>query len=157
MINIIKFRTESILFDCYLISTSSIPNLKNLLEKTGILEDEENKDFFDFFREYDIEKNIIVFSDYNECNEIAKKNDEKENEFIILDKKLIDNLKIQANNKSVKLDKNKSIIQIKFSSSQKEIKIQEKKFFFYKFIPNEDSVAKNELIHKQKLKLLIMM
>ena len=63
-----------------------------------------------------------VFSDYNECNEIAKKNDEKENEFIILAKKLIDK-EIQANNKSVKLEKKESIIQIKFSSSQKEIKI----------------------------------
>ena len=154
MINWIK-KTKKGTTEAYLISKQSIPNFVNILFnpnsnilnkiywKNDLLELAENE-FMKSLFEYKLDKNIIFLSTYQECLKYKVENEDKENEFIIVDDKFIKPMELDYEDvvhKKVELliDNNLKIFQIKFPNNVKKINFKEKKRGIYKFI------SKNEI------------
>ena len=127
----------------YLISTKSIPNLIKIIEDSHVLENidksKENTDnlgksenkLFESFQFYELEDNIKIFCDYEECNSLTKQSNEGDNEFIIVGEPFIKNMNINYSNienMKVNFHINKDkIMEIQFPFSKKVLMIQQKK------------------------------
>ena len=82
----------------FLICTKSIPNFIKLINDSKILEkldfrnieniDNLENDFIKFFTDYELDKNIIIYSDYQLCKSLK----DTENEFIIVGNQFIENM-----------------------------------------------------------------
>ena len=144
-------------FNDYLISSNSIPNFINLLKENDILKQFENKNIKDLedklndkLKKYNIEKNLIIYSTFDQCKNFIENKDENfknENEFIIVDEKFLKRMKIEfETNKKVKIiiDKNKNM-KIKFSDFEQEILFKKKDNGFYMFLNNQDNIKGNNL------------
>ena len=92
-------------FNDYLISSNSIPNFINLLKENDILKQLENKNIKDLedklndkLKKYNIEKNLIIYSTFDQCKNFIENKDENfknENEYIIVDEKFLKRMKIE--------------------------------------------------------------
>ena len=121
-------------FTRYLISANSIPIFTELIKKNNIFENPENekdleKDLNSKLKKYTLEKDIIIYSKFEQCKifiEDIDKKYEKENEFIIVDEKFLETMKIndvKDNKVKIIIDKNKDM-KIKFPDFEQEISFQ---------------------------------
>ena len=115
--------SKQINLNIFLISTKSIPNFINLINKSKVLEyidfktnqfDVFEKNLLKSLRQYNLDKNIEIYYDYNKCKEILKFNLKEENEFILVSNTFIIIIKINKNNINeneviLESDKDKSI------------------------------------------------
>ena len=84
---------EIISFEAYLISTNSIPKFIEIINSSKVLENLKNENKLmesetvlkDSLKKYGLEKNIKILYENNDINNIIQKDNEKENEFIIVD------------------------------------------------------------------------
>ena len=134
----------------YLISTKSIPNFIKIIEDSHVFENinksNENTDnlyksenrLFESFKFYELEDNIKIYCNYEECNSLTKQSNEGDNEFIIVDEPFIINMNINyfnIENMKVNFIINKDkIMEIEFPISKKVLMIQQKKIGIFKFI-----------------------
>ena len=141
-------KSKSVCTEIFLISTKSIPNFIKLINDSKILEkidfrnSEEDignleNDFIKYIINYELEKNIKIYSDYQVCKFLI----DTENEFIIVGNQFIENmgmdLEITKKKKVIlNINKEKKIMQIKFPASQKILDIKQIKIAFFKFINN---------------------
>ena len=91
---------------------------------------------------YEINYNEMhIYNDYEKCKEIMDKNNEEENEFLIVNEKIIKIMKIcDANNKNVKMKYYKdNQMEIEFISSHKTLYMTTTNDDFYKFIKCEEN------------------
>ena len=144
--------------DIYLISTKSIDNFIKIIEKLKILEKikENTNDLKNIennlkreFQQYQNINNIIIYDSFSPCEELAIKDDDKENEFIIANKAFIDKLSTKRINKQnviLNMNRNNSNMEIFFPTSHNKIFIIEKRIGIYKFIikKEENNNSKNE-------------
>ena len=134
---VIKKQKKITLSDCFLISTKTIPKLIDLIKNSGIFKGHPFVELDkNLLTKYNKEKDIKIYSDYKICQEIAEKDDENENEFLIVDNNFLKAMEIKENNNNVYLivDNENSIMKIFFPVSQSEINIKEKNKIFYKFV-----------------------
>ena len=98
-------KCKSIALSCYIIFNIILDNLENNL----------NIDDNDFYI-YEIDKNIELISNFEQCEDFIYKNKNGNDEFIIVDNKFLKIMKIINPNESVDLyvDNIKNIKQIKF-------------------------------------------
>ena len=143
--------------EVYLVSTKSIPNFIRLLKeqyKSEIKDESEllkmEEKLRDKFKEYVIEKDIVIYNSFQECSNII--NDEENNEFIIVDETFFKNLNINEGkyrNKEVKINeinKEEKSIKILFPVSENMISAKEKQkgyFQFCEIIENSITVEPN--------------
>ena len=132
-------------FNRFLISVNSIPKFTELIKEKNILENLENKkiiedlekDLNSKLQKYILEKNIIIYSKFEQCkNFIEDKRNEKENEFIIVDEKFLKAMKKEVEDKEkvkINIDKNKDM-KIKFPDFEQDILFKMKQIGFYRFI-----------------------
>ena len=97
---------KEIIISKYLISTKSIPNFIKIIEDSHVFENidksKENTDnlnkkedkLFELFKFYELEDNIKIYCNYEECNSLTKQSNEGDNEFIIVDEPFIINMNI---------------------------------------------------------------
>ena len=135
-INIIE-DAKMIKLNVYLIATKSIPNFISLIKKHKFLDNDDATSaiILDKDESYELEKNIEVINQFSQCNNLIQKDNGKNNEFIIVNKDFIKNMKIMnSENKDVEItiDRNKNINTIKFSDS-KTINFNSIQKGFYKF------------------------
>ena len=146
--------------EVYLISTKSIPNFIKLIEESKVLDyiTNENIDNLNIsenslkslFLNYNIERNIKIFHEYEECRSLTEPSKEEKNEFIIVDDSFINNMDMGINNENIKImkvilyiNKDSSIMKIQFPICKKNISIQEIKTGYFKFIEKEDTNNKD--------------
>ena len=147
-----------LILKAFLISTKSIPNLINLIERSKILdylekETDKNESYEQHFQSisnnYQLDTEIIFYYDYKACNNILFKKDEKENEFIIVDSYFLNlmNIKDPKKYKNIEININDygNKKYIKFENN-KWISFKEKKLGIYEFYDNYESSSNNELI-----------
>lgn len=111
-------KCKSITLSCYIIFKTSISRFISLIERYIILDNLENNlniDDNDFYI-YEIDKNIELISNFEQCEDFIYKNKNGNDEFIIVDNKFLKIMKIINPNESVDLyvDNIKNIMQIKF-------------------------------------------
>ena len=128
-----KNKNNTISYKAFLISTKTIPNFMDLIEESQILKhilnlkDKNDSNIYEgklkgFLKNYNLEKNIKIYYDYNECEKLIHLNDEdnkqkeneeneeneenkenknkyKENEFIIVDEDFIEIMNVNPNKK----------------------------------------------------------
>ena len=130
----------------YLISTKTIPNFISIIKKYYGNEKKLKKHFAD----YELERNIKIYSNYLECINVAKNTDE--NEFIIVDKEFIDNMEIRDYN-SVILEVDKDNSKITFPVSQYQINFKQKgnELGIYEFFINNDEFNPSTLVKEPKI------
>ena len=125
----------------YLISTNSIPKFISLLKKQEMFDDikieEKENNLKKYLKEYELEKDIIIYSKFGQCkNFIGKINDDK-NEFIIVDEDFLNGMGIRNkyNEKvEVNCDKKNNIMEITFEDTTSKIPFQNKNTIFYRLI-----------------------
>ena len=157
MITDLKDNDKNIPNDIYLIKVKSIPNFIKPIEESKILDnlkDGKEKEIIVIEKKlkkenqnYQLEKEIKIFSDYKPSKTISEKADE-ENEFIIVDlnflEKMVENIDEYKNKKvSLIFDKSQSKMEIKFQSSNYSLKIKEKRSGIYEFKNEEDNGNSN--------------
>lgn len=157
---------ESIL-KAYLIGTKSIPKFVDLIDKYNNILDilNDNNEIEDNLKEvlskYEVGDNIILYNSYKKCKEILDNNDQKENEFIIVNEEILSDLKCNNfNNKYVEIKYYNENKQIKFPSSLKIISfISKNESFYYKFeneekkspiIPQNETINTVEILFNNK-------
>ena len=139
---------QSFTMKIFLISSTSIPNFINLINDSKILDklhlqsdqniDYLENDFIKHFTNYELDKNIKIYSDYQICKSLI----DSEKEFIIVGNPFIENMHISSeitNNKEVifNFDRQKKIMEIKFPISHRVLEIKQKKVGFFQFINNK--------------------
>ena len=150
--------------DIYLISIKSIDSFIKLIEKFKILEKiKENNDDDLIKAENNLKKesqqyqkvnNIIIYHSYILCEDLAKKDDDKENEFIIVNKAFIDKINtenidnIDEQKVILNMNRNNSKMDILFPISQHSIDIIEKRTGIYKFVINKKEEKRVNLENK---------
>ena len=131
--------------DIFLISKKSIQNYINCIEESKVLDDLDKEIYerlenliylINMFDKYELEKNIIIYHDYEEYKRICQ-NDPENGEFVFVDKIFIENMKINdenIDNKKVKLciDKKNNSNKIVFPNSNNLIDFVQTKFGFFK-------------------------
>ena len=147
--------------EVFLISTKSIPNFIDILKnefKEKVSNEEELKKveikLRESFKEYKIEKNVIIYNSYQQC--LNAMNNENDNEFMIVDENFVNTFEIkEAIYKKViivQLNNYKHSMVIKFPASQIEINAEEKKDkkgyfrFINKIEKNEDNINSVEIM-----------
>ena len=142
-------KDSSLSFKAFLINTKTIPKFIQLIEESKVLENvlsHKNKNQTDIFesnldellKDYKLEENIQIYYKYDECLQV--KNNDENNEFIIVDYSFIDNM--IGNSKRDKYNNKEVFIRFE-NESGKGKKIQflsneflgfkEKKVGFYQF------------------------
>ena len=119
----------------YLIKVNSIPKyceiIKNYLKEN--LENSEIKELKEKLNKYELENTIKIYDDYQDCLNIAK-NDNNDNQILIVNSDFINNMKID-HIKNVKFEKiNENKIKVEFSSPNGHLLLQKTSDGFYKFI-----------------------
>ena len=130
----------------YLVLTKSIPKFTSLIKKYKILDEEEEIDELKLDKEsYEIERNIEIINDYSQCMNYIESNNDVDNEFIIVNKKFLDNMKINSENKDVliTIDNRNKMNSINFSDSQIIIFNSISKGFFKLFTFKESTIKNN--------------
>ena len=89
----------------YLISTESIPNFIKIIEDSNILKFKNNSNYKTLeiiesdlnkkLDNYELERHIKIYNDFTLCIDFAGRNNDKKNEFIIVDKKFLYIMKIE--------------------------------------------------------------
>ena len=136
----------------YLISTQSIDQFIKIINNSKILElikekkDDKIKNEENNLRRKKTEfkkiNNIKIYDSYKECADLAQKDDDVKNEFIIANKTFIEKINIEKidniDEKYVLLniDRNNSKMDIDFPVSHKNVNIIEKRTGIYKFVEN---------------------
>ena len=138
-------KCKSITLSCYIISKTSISGFISLIERYKILDNLENNIYIDDndFYKYEIDKNIKLISNFEQCKEFISINKNGNDEFIIVDNKFLKIMKIINPNESVDLyvDNIKNIKQIKFLDNP-PIDIIETKNGIFQFLPIDISSIK---------------
>ena len=153
-------------FNIYLINTNSIKNFITIIKKNNILdhlnddkilkelEKKLNKDL----KKYQLEKNIVIYSQIEQYKKLIEKDDNKikeENEFILVDNNFINAMNIddeEINNKKIEIViDNESNMKIKFPDFNKEISLIQKSNGFYSLdkIKFEEKENENTNINKE--------
>ena len=145
----------------YLISTNSIPDFVAFLnekkEKLDKLMNEQKQNLDPLINElssYEINYNEIqIYNDYEKCKEIMDKNNEEENEFMIVNDKIIKIMNIPgANDKCVKMKYYKNNqLEIEFISSHKALYMTTTNDDYYKFIKCEDNNNNQNIKNKSNI------
>ena len=140
---------NNISFKAFLISTKSIPLFMDIIKNSNILNYLNNKNtnksdlkyqednLNDLLLSYKLEDNIQIYSDYNELKQIIKKDDEKENEFIVVDELFCRIMKIKNyfyEHNKLNITINKSIMIIKADNYSDNFYFTQKENGIYKFI-----------------------
>ena len=138
---------NNISFKAFLISTKSIPLFMNIIKNSNILNYLNNKskmslkyqedNLNDLLSSYILEDNIKIYYDYNELKQIIKKDDEKENEFIIVDELFCRIMKINDyfyEHIKLNITINKSIMIIEADNYSDKFYFTQKENVIYKFI-----------------------
>jgi len=150
----------------YLIKAKSIPNFISLINKHNLFENisENNnkisnseKKLIADLKNYKLEENIINFSKFDQYKDIIKKNDPEQNEFIVVDEKFLDTMKIK-NNKKEKIEisfdgDNKELMEIKFNDSEEKIPCKKYKNISFKFLNKDEENNKKHYIMNIQLQL----
>ena len=137
----------------YLISTKSIPNFIELIEISEILENITYHDLYfldgyeeklkNSFKNYKLERDIIIFNDFIKCKDLAGGNDEQLNEFIIVKKGFLRIMNFEEDRElekfvMIKWDDNRARNEIYFPNEELSLFFEKKRLGIYKFIiPNE--------------------
>ena len=155
-------------FEVYLISTESIPNLIKLVEESKILENknEQNekllsiyqRNLFEKFKHYELDKNIKIYNDFTLCKDLAGGYNEKDNSFIIVDKLFLLKMRVGYNefNKYVLMnyDKKMKIKTIFFPNEDLYLNFDCIKTGIYKFIipmnDSDENIEKSACNNKEK-------
>ena len=131
----------------FLLTLGNIFEIKNE-EELNKKEEELKKTFEDYIIK---DKNVEIFSNYDQSKKIM--NDKDENEFIIVDKTFTSILKINSDYKKVEINKiENKYLSIKFLSSGKIINAQEienKKGFFKFCEKKEDKINPNPILSNE--------
>ena len=158
-----SIQNKNKLEDIYLISTKSIDNFIKIIEKLKILEKikENTNDLKNIennlkreFQQYQNINNIIIYDSFSPCEELAIKDDDKENEFIIVNKAFIDKINtenidnIDEQKVILNMNRNNSKMDILFPISQHSIDIIEKRTGIYKFVINKKEEKRVNLENK---------
>ena len=168
-----KNEKRSVSFKAYLISTNTIPNFLELIEKTNILNyiylnynkmDNPNNEIInkledklkELLNKYELDNNIEIYHNYNKCINLKNLNI-KENEFIMVGDEFIDNMNANPDKKTgmeiiVDIDEDDDDDdpglerKIKFLNN-KSIGFKEKKLGFYKFVDciKEKTIENNNI------------
>ena len=137
---------NNISFKAFLISTNTIPKFMDIIKKSHILyylnNDKNNLKYpednlNDLLSSYSKEDNIKILYDYNELKKISKKNDEKENEFIIVDELFCRTMNIKEyfyEHNKLNITINKSIMIINSDDYSDDFYFTQKENGIYKFI-----------------------
>ena len=127
-----------------LINTSSIKNFIQIIKKSKVFEylNEDNelenkeKDLKNSLRDYKLEKNIDIISNYKKCKTMISSNKKENNEFIIVDKEFIKIMNVSNTvDKDMQVEIDKKKMQIIFPTTE-IIDFKTKKKGFYNFVGN---------------------
>ena len=141
--------------NAYLIPTKSIPIFISLIKKYKILDnlevdpnDIEDLNKTEEFPEFESNKELEIISSFSQCKNFIEKNKDKGNEFIIVNNRFIELMRIRNSpNKKVLvcIDNEKKVNEVRFSDAQKSenIILQEKNIGFFKCNIIEASVINN--------------
>ena len=145
--DIIKSQKENI----YLISRDSMYNFIKIIEDSKILEIKNNSDeetikkkennLAKLFDDYQLEKNIKFYDDYNQCKKIGCDNDESENEFIIVNKEFLEKIRIENiydSNVLITFEENTNKKEIYFLTEEHSLEIESIRCGIYRFIGDEN-------------------
>ena len=92
------------------------------------------------------DNNIIIYNDYQNCNNILEQNDDSKNEFIIVNDKFLSFLKISDfENKEVEIKKVNSKNKIIFPASQYFLLLDKKSQYSFKFSKSKESIMANKI------------
>ena len=125
----------------YLISTESINNFIQLIKQYKVFRNsKEETRLKKSLYNYELEQNIKIYYDLEECQKLITQNNEN-NEFIIVNEEFNKYMNIKYNeNMSVEVDKtNWKII---FNSKEEKISFKENEIGFYQFVENEKKKKK---------------
>ena len=138
----------------YLISTDSIPIFIKIINESKILEYKNNpsKDLVDAYEKnliyslesYALEKNIKIYYNFEECRNLANDNNEKGNEFIIVEKQYLDIMQIEKEKGKfvlINYEKNNDGYSIYFQEPKLNLGFEFKKPGICKFI-NQTNISK---------------
>ena len=147
----------------FLISTKSIPKyVKIINDNLGYLNKDNdyllmNQEIISKLSNYDFDT-IKIFNDYQNCiNIIKNKNDDKENDFIIVSEQFLQIMKIQFDNKKnveITNDKNINKILIKFPISLKTIPFKERSFYSFQLEEPENFNRDLNKLEEKKTKYI---
>ena len=141
--------------NAYLIPTKSLPVFISLIKKYKILDNlnVDPNEIIDLntteeFPEFELNKELEIISSFSQCKKYIEKNKAQGNEFIIVNKKFIELMRIRnSSNKKVLvcIDNDKKIKEVKFSDAQKSENtiLEEKNTGFFKCNIIEESVINN--------------
>ena len=166
-----KNKNNTISYKAFLISTKTIPNFMDLIEESQILKhilnlkDKNDSNIYEgklkgFLKNYNLEKNIKIYYDYNECEKLIHLNDEdnkqkeneeneeneenkenknkyKENEFIIVDEDFTKNMNINITKGMgviIEIENKNRKIGRKILFNNKYLGFKQKKVGIYQFI-----------------------
>ena len=142
---------EIISFEAYLISTNSIPKFIKIINSSKVLENLKNENKLmesetvlkDSLKNYGLEKNIKILYENNDINNIIKNDNEKENEFIIVDELFCRVMQIDKYYEEIKkayinINNKEFNNELKFDSNDDAIRFIQKENKFYKFVQNQN-------------------
>lgn len=127
-----------------LINTSSIKNFIQFIKKSKVFEylnedkelEKKEKDLKNSLRDYKLEKNIDIISNYKKCETMISSNKKENNEFIIVDKEFIKIMNVPNTvDKDMQVEIDKKKMQIIFPTTE-IIDFKTKKIGFYNFVGN---------------------
>ena len=148
--------------DVFLIDVNSIKEFMENIKNSNVLDELkdnniEKKESYNKLKKnfcnYRLERNIKIFSDYEECLKIAENKEEnKNNQFIIVEEEFLKNMNVNYNESlKVNIDLSKredKIMKIIFNGdNHPSICFKEISFGIFSFIINEDYNNKNILIY----------
>ena len=149
----------------YLISTESIPNFIKIIEDSNILKFKNNSNYKTLeiiesdlnkkLDNYELERHIKIYNDFTLCIDFAGRNNDKKNEFIIVDKKFLYIMKIENyinDNVLIKWNKKKNRQIIYFPKEKCNLYFEIKRKGIYEFqLIDDESKTENKEKGKKNL------
>jgi hypothetical protein len=139
------FEGKNFCLNLYLISVNSIKNFISLIENNHLLGNESKDDvkkFKDDLNDYETERNIKIYSKYQECKELIEEEKKDENNFIIVNENFLIGMEIQGeHNEKVEINYNKenNKMEIEFRDSKLRLLFERNGSIFFRFVKsNED-------------------
>ena len=144
---------KNISINAYIIKTNTIPNFINIIKSLKILSyiitkndviDKLEKDLNKKLDKYELEEDIKILYEYDGCINMIKSNEEKDNEFIIVDELFCRTMKIkdyyyEYKKVNINIESKKFIFEIYFYSGNK-INFRKTGMGFYKFIEDKEII-----------------
>ena len=155
----LKERRPQKLENIYLLSTNSIPKFVQFINQQVVLTNlhsDNNRDDSEFRNclsndiDYELFQNIKSYDSYQSCKDIAERNKDDENEFIIVEKDFIESINSNDDrliNRKVKLNINENEMKIQFLSNF--LKIKEKTKYSYQFKRTEEHNIKMDNLNSR--------